>query len=315
MIQLLGEILICWGLTHGYCYLARKYKIYDQPNHRSSHLQPTIRGAGIVIALAISFTLGYYQQAWLSVGGLVVLGICSYWDDLQNLPVALRLGIQTLAIALVMYSQTNLPWASMLGYILAGVFLLNTYNFMDGINGMMGSYSLLTLLCCWYINAFITQVVSPDLFHPVVAALLVFLGYNFRKKALCFAGDIGSISMGFLVVFILLKFIQIVNSYFIFFAGIFLLDTTATLIQRCYQGQALWQAHRWHLYQKLLDVYKIHPLWISTWYVLAQMGINLGLLLSYVLFPKALLIIILYLLTSCITVYLFLKHRIDKYVQ
>lgn len=315
MIQILGEILICWGLTHGYCHLARKYKIYDQPNHRSSHLQPTIRGAGIVIAFAISFTLGYYQQAWLSVGGLVVLSICSYWDDLQSLPAALRLGVQTLAIALVMYSQTTLPWAYMLGCTLIGVFLLNTYNFMDGINGMMGGNSLLTLLCCWYVNTFITQVVSPDLFHPVVAALLVFLGYNFREKALCFAGDIGSISVGFLVVFILLKFILIVNIYFIFFAGIFLLDTTATLLQRYYHGQALWQAHRWHLYQKLLDVYKVHPLWISTWYVLAQTGINVGLLLSHVLFPKAPLVIIVYLFVLGVTVYLLLKHKISRHIQ
>jgi UDP-N-acetylmuramyl pentapeptide phosphotransferase/UDP-N-acetylglucosamine-1-phosphate transferase len=81
--------------------------------------------------------------------------------------------------------------------------IINAYNFMDGINGITGGYSLVILAALAYINKEVVTFVEADFIYTVICSVLVFCFFNFRKRAKCFAGDVGSVSIAFILLFLI----------------------------------------------------------------------------------------------------------------
>jgi UDP-N-acetylmuramyl pentapeptide phosphotransferase/UDP-N-acetylglucosamine-1-phosphate transferase len=153
---------------------------------------------------------------------------------------------------------------------------------MDGINGMTGGYSLLTLLTFWYLNNKVAFT-SESLIIFAILSLLVFNFFNFRSTAKCFAGDVGSISMAFIICFLLAQLIfktqDLTYGGLLFIYG---LDTVSTILFRLIRKENIFEAHRSHFYQYLANERSWPHLKVSMSYCLAQLAINLLLLLPLI---------------------------------
>src|SRR5690606_19891501 len=199
--------LLLFGVMILYTKIDNNYLIFDTPNIRSSHTRPTIRGGGIVFLISIMFTgVLYHPVYWLPILGAVCIGIISFLDDNLNISQLLRLIVHFAAIFLLFYFLDIYYYYSI--FVVVALFVLvvgiiNAYNFMDGINGITGLYSLVVLGGLQYINLNINSFVEADLIWYPMIACLVFLYYNFRKKAKVFAGDVGSICIAFWIIFLI----------------------------------------------------------------------------------------------------------------
>ena len=261
-----------------YFRLAVQFKIIDKPNQRSSHSRITIRGAGIIfpIALFLQFLISGFQYPLFS-SGLMLISLISFYDDLQPISNKIRLFIHLLAVSLLFVE------AGLMNYPILIIFLafilvigtINAYNFMDGINGITGSYSLITLVSLYLVNESLNSFVLSEWLLVSIMALLVFNFFNFRKKAKCFAGDVGSVSMAFIIIFFLLLLILKTNELkYIGFLLLYGLDAVTTIIFRIIRRENIFQAHRSHFYQYLASVKKWPHLRVSALYVLVQLLIN-----------------------------------------
>jgi UDP-N-acetylmuramyl pentapeptide phosphotransferase/UDP-N-acetylglucosamine-1-phosphate transferase len=145
---------------------------------------------------------------------------------------------------------------------------------MDGINGITGLYSLVVLGGIQYVNYYVIKFIEPDMIWLPMLAAVVFLFFNFRKRAKCFAGDVGSVTIAFWIIFLLLKLIIISGNYlYILFLGVYGVDTVLTIIHRLGLKQNIFDAHRLHFYQILANEQKWPHLLVSTIYALMQLGI------------------------------------------
>lgn len=271
----------------GYIRWAQQRLILDTPNHRSSHVLPTVRGGGIVLPIAwgLFVLLHGAEQALFSIGLLIVAGI-SFWDDIRPLGSSVRFLAQILAFSLMFWELgliQNLPWYALTVVLVFAIGLINLVNFMDGINGITGGYGLVFF---GFSALFSVQPWSWGLENPtlyLVVALLAFGFYNFRFKARCFAGDIGSTSLGFILIYYLLDLLQLpeakgqfreVRWEYIFMVTVYGIDGILTIFQRLLQGENILQAHRKHLYQLLCNEYRWPHLLVAALYALLQAGIN-----------------------------------------
>lgn len=258
-----------------YIVLAKKAKIIDTPNHRSSHSNITIRGGGIIFPLAIllSVFIGNFQSFFF-LTGLLIISLISFWDDIRPLSAKIRFVFHLISILLMLYEVgfNLIPlWSwPFLTILIAGI--INAYNFMDGINGITGSYSLSILVSFLIINNTLLHFIPNEFIILISLAVLVFLIFNFRKKALCFAGDIGSVSIAYILIYILLKLIVTSNNpiYLLFFS-VYGIDATITILLRIKNKENIFEAHRTHLYQILSNEYKLSHLLVSSGYALIQL--------------------------------------------
>jgi UDP-N-acetylmuramyl pentapeptide phosphotransferase/UDP-N-acetylglucosamine-1-phosphate transferase len=262
-----------------YFNIADRWNIIDKPNTRSSHSYITIRGGGIVFLLA--FWAWNFQQGWPYVWaslGLFLVGLVSFWDDIRSLPNMVRLITHISGVLLLMYDIgliDVLPtfWLILVPVIVIGT--LNAYNFMDGINGITGLYSLTTLLTMAWLNAR-HPFLDNCFFVWATAALLVFLLFNFRKRAKCFAGDVGSMGIGFIVLFALLILIlQTGELKYILFLSLYGIDTILTIVQRLYRKENIFKAHRLHVYQLLVNQHGWQHRVVSMGYSIVQLLTNI----------------------------------------
>lgn len=146
---------------------------------------------------------------------------------------------------------------------------------MDGINGIMGAYSLITILSLYFINEYHIPFVINEWMIVSAMALLVFNFFNFRKKAKCFAGDVGSVSMAYIIIFFLL--LLIIKSGDFKYIGLLLfygLDAVSTIIFRLARRENIFEAHRSHFYQYLANVKGWPHLGVSALYMLVQIMVN-----------------------------------------
>jgi len=190
-----------------YFRLAVQFKIIDRPNQRSSHSRITIRGGGIIFPIAFLLQALFSRFEYpLFTSGLLLISTVSFYDDLRPLSNKIRLLIHLIAVSLL-FMQTDLltypVWIIILVYILV-IGTINAYNFMDGINGITGAYSLVTIMSLYFINEDHNSFVQSEWLNITALSLLVFNFFNFRKKAKCFAGDVGSVSMAFIIIFFLI---------------------------------------------------------------------------------------------------------------
>ncbi len=275
--------ILLLGLELLYIRLARHFGLFDVPNDRSLHqTTKTVRGGGIIVYLAV-LTLalsGLFNQPWF-FGGLTAVVLVSFGDDLAGIPVQFRLFAQSIAVSMLLV-QTHTPsidWWIFPGLLVLGVAIINAYNFMDGINGMTASYSLLTIGTLWYLQRNEMDSSSLILFPSVFVALLVFSFFNARPKAVCFAGDVGSIAIGFILLYGLLNVINDSHTYLpLLLLAVYGTDSLLTIIYRVYQRQNISRAHRSHLYQLLVIRRGLPHLSVATGYTFVQAGIN-GLVL------------------------------------
>lgn len=310
MIYLLIFVLLFAAML-AYFRIADKYNIIDKPNQRSSHTSITIRGGGIVFPVAmLLFYLCFGMQSgdmkWsFLLAGTLAIGTVSFWDDVSSLPNKVRISIHLLAVSALLYSlglYSLLPWWGIALTYIVIIGTINAYNFMDGINGITGCYSLVLLLSCLYFNERVQNIMpSAYLVVPAIACL-VFLFFNFRKKAKCFAGDIGSVSIGFWVISVLAMILIATGDFrYVFFLAVYGVDAVLTIMHRLLLKQNIFEAHRLHFYQILANERKMPHLRVASLYALLQAGINAFILFtSFNLLLTAVLVgvplILLYLL-------------------
>ena len=143
---------------------------------------------------------------------------------------------------------------------------------MDGINGITGIYTTVVFGSLWYVNEMIHPYLSSSfLIYPMIASL-VFLFFNFRKRAKCFAGDIGSIGIAFWIIYVLIQLIIATNNViWLLFLAVYGVDTVCTIIHRLYLRENIFEAHRHHFYQILSNDYKIPHRVVALFYGVLQL--------------------------------------------
>ncbi len=267
-----------------YFNIANKYNIIDKPNERSSHKVVTIRGAGIIfpVAFVITFlSFNNYHNYWPLIIGTVAISIISFLDDVLTLSNKYRIIVHFTSVALLLY-QSNLfeinPIYLIPAFILV-VGVINAYNFMDGINGIHVLYSIVTISTLYLISEYDTNLLPTDVFTGIMASLVVFAYFNVRKKAKCFSGDIGSISIAFIVSFLIIQLIIKTGDFrWIMLLGVYGIDSVGTILLRIIRKENIFVAHRSHFYQFLANDKKISHVYVSILYAITQFLFN-GVLL------------------------------------
>lgn len=155
--------------------------------------------------------------------------------------------------------------------LIVGVGVMNAFNFMDGINGITGGYSMAVLVSLWYVNNYQIFFVDNDLIYIVFIALLVFNFFNFRIKAKCFSGDVGAVSIAFILIFILGMLIIKTDLSYIAFLLVYGVDSVLTIVHRILLKENITEPHRMHLYQLLSNELKVPQLLVSTIYAVLQL--------------------------------------------
>lgn len=265
-----------------YFKIADRFNIIDRPNMRSSHTSITLRGGGVVFLFGAWGYAAFFgvTYPWF-LTGLTLVGIVSFVDDVHSLPDSVRLVVQFAAMFLMFYQFGILNWNDwwiVCIALIVCVGITNAYNFMDGINGITGAYSLAVMLPLLYLNESVGFIAMPFLV-VITLSILVFLFFNFRQKAKCFAGDVGSIGMAFIVVFALgLLMLQTRDFSFIVFLAVYGVDAVLTIVHRIMLHENLGEAHRKHAYQLMANELKQSHLKVSAGYMIVQLAVSAGLI-------------------------------------
>lgn len=325
MIEFFLAAVVLFLLLLVYFKIADKYNIIDKPNHRSAHTEVTLRGGGIVYLLAfLLFLAGFYfkTESIISLKDYLVFGsglliICgiSFIDDITDLSSKIRLLFHFISVTILLFFINAFHLLPIWGVVVAYVFIigiLNAYNFMDGINGMTGCYTTVVLASLWFVNENVLQFTdSAFIIYPLIASL-VFLIFNFRKKARCFMGDIGSLGIAFWVLALIGLLILKSDSYkYILFLTVYGVEVIFTILQRLKLKENIFEAHRHHLYQLFANDKKIDHRIISLVYSLCQVVISFFVITLHV--NDFLIFLIIVVPVSII--YLLLKSKLKKQIE
>jgi UDP-GlcNAc:undecaprenyl-phosphate/decaprenyl-phosphate GlcNAc-1-phosphate transferase len=260
-----------------YFRIAERYHIIDKPNQRSSHSHSTIRGGGIIFpAAALLWFLFYgFQQPWF-IFGLIMMAFISFIDDVMPLSSIIRSLVHIAAVTLLFWQAQvfRLPWPYIFAAYIFTIGWINAFNFMDGINGITAFYALVALGTFLWLNQAI-PFASNDLIILLISSVLIFAFFNARRHALTFAGDTGSISMAFLLAWLMVSLMVKTGMvvYMLFFA-VYGIDTVITILYRLERKENIFQAHRTHLYQYLSNELKWPHILVSSVYAGVQLVIN-----------------------------------------
>lgn len=282
-----------------YFRIADKCNIIDKPNERSSHTTIVLRGGGIIFTLSmiawavLMVVQGYDVMPYLPfLVGLIMIATVSFWDDVHSLPDSLRMVVQILSILLMFWSvglyTAISPWWLMVLVVAVALFFCvgatNFINFMDGINGITAAYALAMLVPIALVNGSWLKVngcgfIEPSYLVVAIIGVLVFSIFNFRPKgkAKCFAGDVGSIGIAFIILFALGRLMLVTRdvTWIVFFL-VYGIDGTLTIIHRIMLHENLGQAHRKHAYQLMANELKMSHVTVSLIYMVMQLVISLG---------------------------------------
>jgi UDP-N-acetylmuramyl pentapeptide phosphotransferase/UDP-N-acetylglucosamine-1-phosphate transferase len=309
-VMLIATILI-------YFRIADRYNIIDKPNERSSHSYITLRGGGIIfpVAAMLWFVFFGFQQLW-ALAALVLIALISFLDDLQPLSGKVRMLVHVVAVSLLFYSMGifGLAWYTIAGAYLLAVFWINAFNFMDGINAITPFYSLALLVTFWFLNREI-RFFDGDLIVVIAISALIFSFFNARKKAKTFAGDVGSVSMAFLLCWMMIALILQTGRFeFILLFAVYGLDSIFTIIYRIIRRENIFQAHRSHLYQLLSNEMKWPHVQVAMIYAVAQLLINLvaiSLIINDMMKIRVFILIVL----ALSGIYLSLRFSVSSKIQ
>ena len=293
-----------------YFKIADHYNIIDKPNERSSHSSIVLRGGGIIFAISILVwfvwqiiveSLGLRDESQFRVEeylpfiiGLVLIAGVSFWDDVKSLPDSVRLVVQFTAMGLMFYKliidngQLNIEhWWEWVLFILAASIVFvgatNIINFMDGINGITAGYSLAVLIPLTLVNSEFkihnSQFIDASFLIVAMIGVLVFCFFNFRPKgkAKCFAGDVGSVGIAFIMLFAIGKLILATGDItWLIFLLVYGVDGCCTIIHRIMLHENLGEAHRKHAFQLMANELKIGHVKVSLLYMAMQLAVSLG---------------------------------------
>jgi len=262
-----------------YFRIAAHYNIIDKPNERSSHKRIVLRGGGIIFTIALwmwSVVYGF-DYPWLLAGVTLAAGV-SFIDDIHSLPDSLRLVVQFAAMFLVFQEVGLLQWDMwwlMAVALIVAVGCTNIFNFMDGINGITGGYALAIVIPLLLLNKKY-EFMDESLLIVIGLSLLVFSFFNFRTKAKCFAGDVGSIGMALLLVFCIGKLMMVTGDVtWIVLYLLYGVDGALTICHRIMLHENLGQAHRKHVFQLMANELKMKHVVVSGIYMLLQLTVSL----------------------------------------
>lgn len=270
-------IIVC---ELGYFCLANFFSIIDKPNERSSHNHVTLRGGGIIFLFGSWLYAAFYgfSYPWFLLG-LTSIAVISFVDDVHPVPNKFRISVHFTAM-LLLFWQWGILTPDMWWYVLVAWIIctgiINAYNFMDGINGITGGYSLAVLLPLMILN--IRQpFVDMNLIYVTLLSVAVFCFFNFRTQAKCFAGDIGSVSIAFIMLFMLGSLVlQTGNLWYLVFLSVYGVDAVLTICHRLLLHENIFEAHRKHAYQLLANELKIPHVIVSAFYTVLQLAISMG---------------------------------------
>lgn len=266
-----------------YFKLADKFNIIDKPNARSSHSKVVIRGGGIIFLLGIWIWSAFYGflYPWFLVAVTLAAGV-SFIDDIHSLPDSVRLVAQFVAMGLMFYQldmiHLNMWWVIIVALIVC-VGATNIYNFMDGINGITAGYSFAVLVPLLILNSK-NQFVSESLIVVVLLSAIAFGLFNFRpkNKAKCFAGDVGSVGIAFILLFLIGKLIMKTGDVtWLCFLLVYGIDGCLTICHRIMLHENLGEAHRKHMYQIMSNELGMSHVAVSLIYMAVQLVISLAM--------------------------------------
>ena len=317
-IQHLIQFILLSIFSYAYYKYAQKTKIIDTPKSRSSHTKPTIRGGGIVFFMAVLLFVIFQKEISYPYffTGFLGLSILGFIDDKKELSAKLRFPFQLLAVGLILYDAglftKELPLFIQISGFIVGVGFINAFNFMDGINGITSFYTFAILFPLLYLN---TQykIFENDFFIVIILSLIVFGYYNFRKQALMFAGDIGSMALASILLFWISKFMIELNApILILLVLIYGLDSALTIIYRIFLKENISEAHRRHLYQKFVDILNWTHLKVALLYASLQIAISFGIITYYQKNITKQLYILSFMLIIGIFIYILLQYYFNK---
>lgn len=298
---IIAAILVAAELV--YFRIADRFNIIDKPNERSSHTTIVLRGGGIVFSVSmivwavLMVAQGKGIAAYLPfLVGLILIAGISFWDDVRSLPDSVRLVVQFVATGLMFWSivlatggLAGMPWywVAAIGIVALIVFVgaTDVINFMDGINGITAGYALAVLVPLVLVNRSFAALRMTEEFieesYLVVAIIgvLVFSFFNFRPKgkAKCFAGDVGSIGIAFIMLFAIgLLIAKTGDITWLIFLLVYGVDGVCTILHRIMLHENLGQAHRKHAYQLMANELGMSHVVVSLIYMGLQLLISLG---------------------------------------
>ena len=278
-----------------YFKIADKCNIIDKPNERSSHSTIVLRGGGIIFMLGLWIWSAFYGfgYPWFLAAVTLIAGV-SFVDDIRSLPDSVRLVAQFVAMGLMFYQLGLFEMFQMSdGSLLSGIVVpalivllaivvcvgaSNIINFMDGINGITGGYALASLIPLFILNREL-GFVEDSLVVTVVLADVVFCLFNFRPKgkAKCFAGDVGSIGIAFILLFLIGRLVMLTGDVtYLIFLLVYGVDGCLTICHRILLHENLGEAHRKHAFQLMANELKIGHVTVSLVYMALQMAVSLG---------------------------------------
>ena len=266
-----------------YFYIADKYNIIDNPNERSSHTRITLRGGGIIFYFGILayFLTNHFEYPWFMLA-LTLITFISFVDDIRSTSQVLRLVFHFSAMALMFYQWGlfSLPWWTILVALIICTGIINAYNFMDGINGITGGYSLIILGTLAFINHSVVSFVESDLIYTMLCAVLVFNFFNFRKRAKCFAGDVGAVSIAFTILFLIGRLIiQTGDFSWIVLLVVYGIDSVLTIVHRLMLHENIGLPHRKHMYQIMANELRMPHVVVALIYMMMQAIVVIGYLI------------------------------------
>lgn len=298
-----------------YFTLADRFNIIDKPNQRSSHSSITLRGGGIIFyfgALAYFFISGFQYPIFFL--GLTMMTLISFLDDIFTLTNKIRLIVHFSSVLMMAYQMNlfEMPWYFLFSTFIIIVGVINAYNFMDGINGITACYSLSVGGLLILVNEE-KEFIASDLLVYTLLGVLVFAFFNFRQKAKCFAGDVGSVTIAYILLFVLgMLIISTGNLIYILFLSVYGIDAVWTILRRLYLKENIFEAHRSHLYQFLGNEAGVNKLFISFLYGAIQFVIGLSVIEVAHLDLSAQILFSIIVLLSMSAIYLIIKGRIIK---
>lgn len=263
MLLVLASGLLAWVGVRLVLFNAGRLGLVQAPNHRSSHGESTPHGGGVGIVLG-----GGGAGIWLAwagggalwpISGLAfLLAVLGLWDDVRHLPARTRFAVQVLLCALLLHTlggQDSLLWGGLL--LLAGVWWVNLFNFMDGIDGIAASQAVFMLaagamLAAWFHPAAVDAAEWLWML-ALAAAALGFLACNW-PPARIFMGDVGSTYLAFMIFALALLSVRegwLTFPAWLVLGAFFVADASVTLVRRVLAGERWFEAHRSHAYQRL----------------------------------------------------------------
>jgi len=278
-------------LTGVATWYSRRRGLLDHPGERHSHSEPTPRGGGVGLVLAffvsIVLLLAFSQRPVISMQilpalltGLLAMAITGWWDDHHDLSARFRFTVQLGVSIFLLWSLQKSGWVDGWFMFAAGVlftaWMINLFNFMDGSNGMAGCQGVFAFAVLAWMFTRAGDPGAATISFLLLACCVGFLPWNLGR-ARVFLGDVGSLPLGFMIAALLLYGVgsgSFSLPVALMVMALFLADASLTLLVRVLKGERWYNAHRQHLYQRIIALG-----WTHGNVVLLYQAINLALVL------------------------------------